>query len=68
MIDALEDAVRDGISKKYHRKGKSEGTGRYGWVVLDFGDVVVHLLSPEQRSYYRLEQIWEAGKVLLRLQ
>ena len=68
MLDALQSALRDGISKKHHRKGKAEGSGRFGWVVMDFGEVVVHMLSPEQRSYYKLEQIWEAGKVILRLQ
>jgi len=36
--------------------------------VVDFGDVVLHLFSPDQRDYYRLEELWEAGKVLLRLQ
>jgi len=30
--------------------------------------VVVHLFSPDQRSYYRLEELWEMGKVLVRLQ
>jgi ribosomal silencing factor RsfS len=37
-------------------------------VLLDYGGVVVHLLSPAARDYYKLEDLWSAGKVLLRLQ
>jgi ribosome-associated protein len=37
-------------------------------MVSDFGDVVVHLFSPDQRSYYLLEDLWERGKILLRVQ
>ena len=40
----------------------------YGWVVVDCGDIVVHLFSPTQREYYRLEALWEKGKTLVRLQ
>jgi ribosome-associated protein len=37
-------------------------------MVVDFGDVVVHLFSRDQRDYYRLEELWEEGKVLVRVQ
>jgi len=36
--------------------------------VIDFGSVIVHLFAPEQRSFYKLEELWNEGKVLLRLQ
>lgn len=68
MLDALADAVLEEIHKKYRKKGRREGEPRDGWVLLDFGDVIVHLFAPEQRGYYRLEELWSAGKVLLRLQ
>ena len=67
MIDALANATVDDIRKKHRRKGKKQGNARDGWVVVDFGDVIVHLFSPDQRDYYQLEELWEDGKVLLRL-
>lgn len=68
MIDALANAAMDDIRKKYRKKGKKQGNSRDGWVVVDYGDVVIHLFSPDQREYYQIEELWEDGKVLLKLQ
>ena len=53
------------IAKK---KGRVEGQAQEGWLLLDYGDVVVHLFSPDQREHYDLEELWSDGKVLLRVQ
>lgn len=68
MLDALANAALDDIRKKYKKKGKKQGFSRDGWIVVDYGDVIVHLFSPDQRDFYQLEDLWEDGKVLLRLQ
>lgn len=68
MIQALAEAVTD--LERLHRplRGRVEGLPRDGWVVVDFGPVVVHLFSPQQRAYYNLEALWADGKVLVRVQ
>ena len=68
MLDALADTVVDSMRKQYKKKGRKEGEARDGWLVVDYGDVVVHLFSPDQRAYYQLEELWSEGKVLLKLQ
>lgn len=68
MIDALAKAAMEDIRAKHKKKGKQQGFSRDGWVIIDYGDVVVHLFSPDQRDFYQLEELWEDGKVLLRLQ
>jgi ribosome-associated protein len=68
MLDALANATLDDMSTRHHKKGRKHGLARDGWVVVDYGDVVVHLFSPDQRDFYLLEELWEDGKVLLRLQ
>ena len=68
MIDALADAAIDDIRTKHRKKGRKQGFSRDGWVIVDYGDIVVHLFSPDQRDYYNLEELWRDGKVLLRLQ
>ena len=59
------------ISAECEQERKRLGLGRVGiegvsksssWVVLDFGDVVVHLFLPEQRNYYQLENLWADAK------
>jgi ribosome-associated protein len=68
MLDALADSVLEEARTRQKKKGRKEGVARDGWLVVDYGDVVVHLFSPDPRAYYQLEELWHAGKVLLRLQ
>ncbi len=68
MLDALGDAVMEKAKQDFHLLVKHEGRPSDGWLVIDLGDIVVHLFSPDQREYYQLEKLWERGKVLLRLQ
>lgn len=68
MLNALADAVLEGVRSDDRPKGRLEGEARDGWMLVDFGDVVVHLMSPERRNYYRLEELWSKGKVVLHLQ
>lgn len=68
MLDALAKGVEEKVRAEHHKKGRKEGAGVAGWEVLDFGSVIVHLFAPEQRSFYRLEELWSEGKILLRLQ
>jgi len=67
MLDALaRTALTAGRERKIH--GRMEGNARSGWILLDFGDVIVHLFTPDQRDYYRLEDLWADGITLLHVQ
>lgn len=68
MLDALSKGVLEKAREVYNTRGRSEGEASAGWLVVDFGSVIVHLFAPEQRKYYNLEELWKEGKVLLRLQ
>lgn len=45
-----------------------EGIPEAGWILIDFGDLVVHIFGPEQRAYYDLEGLWANAHVVLRMQ
>ncbi|HOE70684.1 MAG TPA: ribosome silencing factor [Brevefilum sp.] len=67
MLQSLSSGLVREIKTHFHRTAQPEGRSSAGWIVLDYGDVVVHLFSPLQRNYYRLEELWSEGNVVLRL-
>jgi len=69
QLKALVAGVRGEIKKDsgifpHHIEGEPAS----GWVLLDYGDTIVHLFDPKLREYYALEELWHDGKVLLRMQ
>ena len=69
QIKALVDHVRKAIREEYDRRPFSEeGTGESGWLLLDYGDVVVHFFLEEVRDYYDLEGLWHQANVLVSIQ
>lgn len=55
IADEVEDRLQQAGTKVLRREGRSEGR----WVLLDFGDLVVHVFHEEDRAYYRLERLWK---------
>ncbi len=64
IVNGIIDATRDSFDVKPLRV---EGEPESGWVLMDYGDVVVHLFAPEARSYYDLEGFWEDARVVVRI-
>lgn len=64
LVDAVDEAARNTFQLKSPR---IEGHAQGGWVLADFGSVIVHAFSPDQRRRYKLEELWHEGKVMLRI-
>jgi ribosome-associated protein len=66
-------AMADGLLETAKKKADTlpwgvEGEPESGWMLVDFGDVVVHLFDPEKREYYNLEDLWREARVVVRMQ
>jgi ribosome-associated protein len=68
MIRTLAESAVEQVKKEFDLRGRVEGAPKDGWLLVDFGDIILHVFSPDRRDYYRLEDLWSSGKVLLRLQ
>ena len=69
QLQALVDAAAEDVKKKHHLKTpRIEGHPASGWVLVDFGSVIVHAFSAEKRKRYNLEGLWHEGRVILRIQ
>ena len=68
-LRALAEEVRLRLKSRYSTTSRSvEGNASSGWVLIDYGDVILHLFSPALRDYYRLEDLWRDGQILLHMQ
>jgi len=53
---------KEGILSRRH-----QGNADSGWIILDLGDIVVHIFSPEQRKFYALEEMWEKAYTIVKI-
>lgn len=64
QVEAMTDSVTDELAKHNIHPKRVEGIRSSGWILMDFGDVVVHIFSKEDRLFYDLERIWKDGKTV----
>ena len=58
QVGGIVDGVEEALFKAGHKVKRREGEGEARWVLLDFGDLVVHVQHAESREHYSLERLW----------
>jgi ribosome-associated protein len=66
QMKAVVDALDRNLGEAGIHMRTREGTSDSGWMLLDFGDVIVHLFSTEARAYYRLDELWSRNAPIVR--
>ena len=66
QVKALSDRVQERVRELGARVYGVEGGAGSEWLLVDLGDIVVHLMHPNARSYYNLEEIWGGKEVRLK--
>jgi ribosome-associated protein len=64
IVDEVQTEAKEAGSRLLH----SEGDPGSGWVLLDFGSIVVHIFAPQVREFYNLEELWSKAKLVVRIQ
>lgn len=64
QVRALVEAVEEELDKAGFEVKQREGYGLGSWVLLDFGEIIVHVFDKENRLFYDLERIWRDGKTV----
>ena len=62
LSDYMEKSMHDLNVKLNHAEGRSAN-----WILLDYGDIIIHLFDRESRAYYELDRIWSDGEIILGL-
>jgi ribosome-associated protein len=64
QVQAMSDSVEEALGKAGVNPRQIEGYQTANWILLDFGDVIVHVFDEENRLFYDLERIWRDGKLV----
>ena len=62
QVQAMMDNVDETLGRAGYEMKHSEGSRNSSWILLDYGDVIIHLFDEENRLFYDLERIWRDGK------
>jgi ribosome-associated protein len=64
QLVAIADAVIEALRARGRRPDHTEGYPRQEWILLDYGDFVVHVFTPRTRAFYDLERLWGGARRL----
>jgi ribosome-associated protein len=64
QVQALCDNVTEKLGRSGYPENHIEGYDNGNWILIDFGDIIVHIFDKENRSLYDLERIWRDGKTI----
>ena len=62
QVSAISEKLVDNIKQDFGRSSKVEGKSAGDWVLIDAGDIIVHVFRPEVREFYQLEKMWQPHK------
>jgi ribosome-associated protein len=68
QLNAISSGIQDRMDERQVALFRVEGVPADGWILLDYGQIIVHIFAPEQRAYYDLERRWKDAPTVVRIQ
>ncbi len=67
QLDAIQQAIEEVVKGEGIAIHHREGDASSGWMLLDLGDIIVHIFAPFEREYYQIENLWEKATLVLKV-
>ena len=64
QMQAIADEVREKLNAQGVAPRRVEGTAESGWILMDWGSVILHIFDQSRRGFYRLEEVWQQARTL----
>lgn len=68
QLESIHDEIEHVLKKEGVLPHHFEGTMDSGWMLLDYGDVIVHIFAPAEREFYQLDKLWSEAVPVVRIQ
>lgn len=68
QIESIQEEVEHALKREGVLPLHLEGTRDSGWLLLDYGNVIVHIFAPAEREFYKLDRLWRDATPLVRIQ
>ena len=68
QLKAIGDEIEQTLKKQGTRAIHQEGTSSSGWLLYDYGDVLIHIFAPAEREFYQLDELWSQATPVIRIQ
>ena len=62
QVSSIAEKITDSIKKDFRIVSKTEGKTQGDWVLIDSGDIIIHVFRPEVREFYQLEKMWDQNE------
>ena len=67
QVSSIAEKITDSIKKDFRIVSKVEGKTQGDWVLIDSGDIIIHVFRPEVREFYQLEKMWIQNKTTVNI-
>ncbi len=68
QLGAIQEEIESALKQAGMQPSHREGTLDSGWLLLDFGDVIVHIFSADEREFYQFDDLWSQAVLVVRIQ
>ena len=67
QLEAIYDEIDKTLAEEHVSPRRREGSVSSGWILIDLGNIIVHIFAPQQREFYSLDKMWDKGSTVVKI-